>query len=414
MKKVIKVVLPLLLVMALFVGCGSPATNENGNVNDQNGAGNENANDQNGAENANQNEADGEIKIGVNYELSGDVASYGQSSVDGIELAIDEINEAGGIDGKKISLVKYDNKSEPAEATTLANKLVTQDKVIAILGPATSGSFMAEIPVGMKNKIPVVSGSATADEVTVDASGVKDYAFRICFSDSYQGTGMANFALNNLSSQKAVVIMDSSSDYGKGLAENFVKTFEDAGGTIVAQESYVAKDTDFNAILTSIKGEDFDVIFIPGYYQEAGLIIKQARAQGIDVPILGADGFDSPDLLKLAGAEALNDVYFSNHYSSLDEDPLVAKFIEAFEEKHDREPDAFNALGYDAARFVVDGIERAEKLDGESLKDALEVTTDFDGVTGSFSIDENHNPVKDIVVIGLKDGEQHTSERASN
>lgn len=380
----IRVILPVILVVALFVGCGSPATNEN------------------------------EIKVGVNYELSGSVASYGQSSVDGIELAIDEINESGGVDGKKIVLVKYDNKSEPAEATTLANKLITQDKVVAILGPATSGSFMAEIPVGMKNKIPVISGSATADEVTVDASGVKDYAFRICFSDSYQGTGMANYALNNLSSQKAVVIMDSSSDYGKGLSENFIKTFEDAGGTIVAQESYVEGDTDFNAILTSIKGKEFDVIFIPGYYEEAGLIIKQARAQGIDVPVLGADGFDSPDLFDLAGADALNDVYFSNHYSSLDEDPLVVDFIEDFKTKYNRDPDAFNALGYDAAKFLVDGIKRADKVDGESIKNALEATTNFEGVTGSFSIDENHNPVKAIVVIGLKDGEQHTSERAEN
>ncbi|HZJ83824.1 MAG TPA: ABC transporter substrate-binding protein [Clostridia bacterium] len=379
-----RVILPVVLVMALFVGCGSPAANEN------------------------------EIKVGVNYELSGSVASYGQSSVDGIELAIDEINESGGVDGKKIVLVKYDNKSEPAEATTLANKLITQDKVVAILGPATSGSFMAEIPVGMKNKIPVISGSATADEVTVDASGVKDYAFRICFSDSYQGTGMANYALNNLSSQKAVVIMDSSSDYGKGLSENFIKTFEDAGGTIVAQESYVEGDTDFNAILTSIKGKEFDVIFIPGYYEEAGLIIKQARAQGIDVPVLGADGFDSPDLFDLAGADALNDVYFSNHYSSLDEDPLVVDFIEDFKTKYNRDPDAFNALGYDAAKFLVDGIKRADKVDGESIKNALEATTNFEGVTGSFSIDENHNPVKAIVVIGLKDGEQHTSERAEN
>ncbi len=385
MKKLIQRGFLLVLVIALITGCSAPATTN-----------------------------DNEIRIGVNYELSGGVATYGQSSVDGIELAVKQANDAGGIDGKKIVLVKYDNKSEPAEATTLANKLITQDKVIAILGPATSGSFMAQIPVAEKNKVPVASGSATADEVTVDASGVKEYAFRICFSDSYQGTAMANYALNNLSKKKAVVIMDSSSDYGKGLAENFIKTFEDGGGTIVAQESYVAKDTDFNAILTSIKGKDFDVIFIPGYYEEAGLIIKQARGQGIDVPILGADGFDSPELVNLAGADALNDVYFSNHYSSLDKDPLVVKFIEEFTAEYDREPDAFNALGYDLAMFIIDGLKRAEKIDRQSLRDALASTTDFAGVTGSFSIDENHNPVKAIVVIGLKDGVQHSSEKVSN
>ena len=383
MKKFISVILTVVMAMTLFAGCSNTATNAN------------------------------EIKIGINYELSGDVATYGQSSVEGIELAIAEINAAGGINGKKIVAVKYDNKSEPAEATTLATKLMTKDKVVAILGPATSGSFKAQIPVALKNKIPVISGSATADDVTVDASGVKEYAFRICFNDSYQGTAMANFALNNLSKKKAVVIMDNSSDYGKGLAENFIKTFEAAGGTIVAKEAYVAKDTDFNAIITKIKGEDFDVVFIPGYYNEAGLIIKQARAQGITAPILGADGFDSPILLELAGAAALNDVYFSNHYSSLDQDPLVVKFIQDFKAKYNKEPNAFHALGYDLAKFVADGISRAEKVDGESIKTALAATTNFVGVTGSFSVDENHNPVKAIVVIGLKDGAQATSVKVS-
>ena len=366
-----------------------------------------------GCSNTNNANAD-EIRIGVNYELSGDNATYGNSAVEGIELAVEQINAAGGINGKKIKPIKYDNKSEPAEATTLTTRLMTQDKVVAVLGPATSGAFKATIPVAIQNKIPVASGSATADDVTVDSSGVKEYAFRICYSDSYQGTAMANFALNNLSAKKAVIIMDSSSDYGKGLAENFTKTFEDGGGTIVAQEAYVAKDTDFNAILTKIKGEEFDVIFIPGYYNEAGLIIKQARAQGIDVPILGADGFDSPVLLELAGAEALNNVYFSNHYSSLDENPVVVKFIEDFKAKYNKEPDAFNALGYDLARFVADAISRAENLNGESVKKALEETTDFEGVTGSFSIDENHNVIKNIIVVELKDGAQHSSIRVEN
>lgn len=382
MKKT-SIILAIMMTLVIFTGCSQSATSSD------------------------------EILVGVNYELSGDVATYGQSSVEGIEFAIEEMNEAGGINGKKIKFIKYDNKSEPAEATTLATKLMTQDKVVAVMGPATSGSFKATIPVATQYKIPVISGSATADDVTVDASGVKEYAFRICFNDSYQGTAMAQYALNNLNKKKAVVILDSSSDYGKGLAENFIKTFEAGGGTIVAQEAYVAKDTDFNAILTGIKDKDFDVIFIPGYYNEAGLIIKQARALGIDVPILGADGFDSPTLLDLAGPEALNDIYFSNHYSSLDKDPVVVEFIKNFKAKYNKEPDAFNALGYDLAKFVADGIKRAEKLDGESVRNALAATTNFVGVTGTFSVDENHNPVKSIVVIGLKDGVQHTSEKVS-
>jgi len=382
MKKIISILLLAAFSITLFAGCSNSASNEN------------------------------EIKIGINYELSGNNATYGQGSVEGIKLAVEQINAEGGINGKKIVLVEYDNKSDPAEATSISTRLMTKDKVAAVIGPATTGCFKATIPEAIKHKVPVISGSATADDVTVDASGVKEYAFRICFSDSYQGTAMANFALNNLSAKKAVIIMDSSSDYAKGLAENFTKTFEAGGGSIVAKEAYVAGDKDFNSIITSIKGQEFDVIFLPGYYDEAGLIIKQARAQGIDVPVLGADGFDSPVLLEKAGAEALNKVYFSNHYSSLDESPVVQEFIKSFKEKYNKEPDAFNALGYDAAMFVADAIRRAENLKGETLKKALEETANFDGVTGTFSIDENHNVVKKLVIIELVDGKQTSVIRA--
>ena len=378
MRKLFTVLVTVLMISSLLVACSNPA-------------------------------ATNEIKIGINYELSGGAATYGQGSVEGIELAIEQINAAGGINGKKIVPVKYDNKSEPETAQTLANKLITQDKVVAILGPATTGCFKAEIPVGNKNKVPVASGSATADDVTYTDAGVQEYAFRVCFSDSFQGKVMANFALNNLKARSAVIIMDSSSDYGKGLAKNFRETFTAGGGTIVAEEAFVTGDTDFNAILTKIKGQSFDAIYIPGYYNEAGLIIKQARAQGINVPVLGADGFDSPVLLELAGADALNSVYFTNHYSSLDKDPAVVKFIEDFKAKYNKEPDAFNALGYDLAKFVADAIGRADALNGESVKKALEATKDFAGVTGTLSVDEKHNPVKSIVVIELENGAQVSS-----
>lgn len=355
-----------------------------------------------------------EIRIGINYELSGDNATYGQGAVEGIEMAIDEINQAGGINGKLIKAIKYDNESKPSEASTLANKLVSQDKVLAILGPATTGAFTSQIPVANKNKIPIATGSATGDNLTFAADGsVHEYVFRICFNDSFQGRVMANFAAENLSAKKAVIIMDSSNDYSKGLTKNFKETFTAAGGTIVAEESYVKGDTDFNAILTKIKDLDFDAIFIPGYYNEAGLIIKQARTLGIDKPILGADGFDSPVLVELAGADALNNVYFSNHYSSIGDDPVVLKFIADFEAKYGKKPNAFNALGYDLAKFVADAISRAESLTGEAIKDALEATENFIGVTGTLSVDENHNPVKSIFVIELKDGEQHSSVKVN-
>jgi len=384
MKKLLVLLLALILVLGAFAGCGGAADEE---------------------------EAATEVKIGVNYELTGGVATYGQASVDGIQMAFDEINEAGGINGMKIVPVVLDNKSDSAEATSLATRLMTQEGVVACLGPATSGNFMATIPVATDNGIPVISASATADEgVTMDASGkVNDYVFRLCFNDSFQGITMANFALNNLSAKSAVLIQDQSSDYAKGLAKNFVETFEAAGGTIVAKEGYVTDDKDFNAILTNIKGKKFDVIFLPGYYKEAGLIIKQARELGITAPILGADGFDSEVLLQLAGAEALNNVYFSNHYSNLDEDPMVQDFITKFKEKYGADPNAFHALGYDLGKYIADAITRAGSTDPEAIKDALASTENFAGVTGTFSMGEDHNPIKSIVVIGLENGVQATS-----
>lgn len=375
------------------------------------------SNDEPAAENEGDAEAEETVKIGVNYELSGVVASYGQSSVEGINMAFDEINEAGGIDGKMIESIESDNKSEPAEATSIATKLMTQDDLVAVLGPATSGNFKAQEPVAMKNKIPMISASATADDVTVDIDkdgnivpgSVKEYVFRLCFSDSFQGTAMANFAERNLDAKTAVIIKDNSSDYAKGLAERFKETFTEAGGEIVTEVGYIAKEKDFNAILTKVKNLEYDVIFLPGYYEEAGLLIKQARNLGITAPILGADGLDSPKLVELAGEEALNDVHFSNHYSSLDEDPIVVDFIKEFKEKYNKEPDAFNALGYDLGKFIADAVKRAGSNDPEAVKEALASTTDFKGVTGSFSMDENHNPVKAIVVIELKDGAQAAS-----
>jgi branched-chain amino acid transport system substrate-binding protein len=394
-KKSLILLLALVLVMGSLAACGGD--------NADNGSGD------NG-------EAATEVKIGINYELTGPVASYGQSSVDGIMMAFDEINEAGGIDGKiKIVHVKVDNKSEPAEATSLATRLMTQDKVVACLGPATSGDFMATIPVAMGNKIPIISASATADEgVTIDTSGnVNDYVFRLCFNDSFQGVTMANFAADNLGATKAVLIQDKSSDYAEGLAKNFIATFESAGGEILAHEGYVSKDKDFNGILTSVRDLDYDVIFIPGYYQEAGLIIKQARDLGITAPILGADGFDSPVLLELAGEDALTDVYFSNHYSSLDQDPLVQDFIAGYNEKYGTDPNAFNALGYDLGYFIADAISRAGSTNPEDIKDALASTVGFAGVTGTFDMGEDHNPIKSIVVIKLENGVQASSVKVN-
>lgn len=354
-------------------------------------------------------EPQNEIKIGLNYELSGAAASYGQDTLNGILMALDEINASGGVLGKQITYVKLDNKTDPAESTSVATRLATKENVSVILGPATTGATKASIPVADKNKVPLISASATADDVTVDSKGVKEYAYRICFNDSFQGTVMANFATKNLNAKNAVVLMDNSSDYGKGLAKTFTETFTKSGGTIAAQEAFVKDEKDFSAILTKIKDKAFDILLIAGYYNEAGLIIKQARALGIDKPVLGGDGLDSPVLGELAGKTALNKVYFSNHYSSLDKDPVIVKFMEEFKTKNNKDPNAFNALGYDLGYFAVDAIKRANSSEPTQIKKALDNTTEFKGVTGKFSIDKNHNPVKTAVVIELKDGVQASS-----
>ncbi|MCL1803093.1 MAG: ABC transporter substrate-binding protein [Eubacteriaceae bacterium] len=354
------------------------------------------------------------IKVGINFELSGEVATYGSDTETGLMMAIDKVNAAGGVNGKQIEIVRYDNKSEPSEATILATRMMEQDKVIAALGPATSGAFKATIPEADKYKVPVVSASATNDAVTVDSSGnVTEYAFRICFTDSFQGVTMANFALNNLEASTAAIFKDSSNDYAMGLAQSFRSTFEAKGGSISAEEAYVSGETDFRAVLTKIQDSAFDVLFVPGYYQEAGLIIGQARELGINAAILGADGFDSPTLVELAGEEAVSDVYFSNHYSALDNDPTVASFISDYEAAKGSKPNAFNALGYDLANFIVDCISRASELTGEAVKDAIAATQSFVGVTGSFSMGADHNPVKAVVVIEMQNGQQVSATRVA-
>lgn len=348
------------------------------------------------------------IKIGLNLELSGNVASYGSGIATGAELAIKEINDAGGIDGKKIETVKVDNKSDAAEATSAALKLATQDKVIAQIGSATSGNTVAAVQVADQNKMPLISPSGTSTTVTVNDDGsVNEYAFRTCFIDPFQGKIAAQFATDTLKAKNVAIFADSSSDYAKGLAKAFKEEIEAKGGTVVAEESYVAKDTDFKSTLTRLKSKNPDFIYIPGYYEEVGLIAKQARAAGIDTPLMGGDGWDSPKLVELAGKEALNNTYFTNHYSSEDPDEKIQKFVKAFKEANkDKAPDAFNALGYDSVYWLKDAIERAGSTKGEDIQKALAETKDLSLVTGTFSVDEDHNTIKSATVLEFKDGKQ--------
>lgn len=345
------------------------------------------------------------IKIGLNYELSGAVSTYGTSLVQGIELGFKEINAAGGVLGKQVELVKVDNKSTTEEAANVSSRLATRDNVVAILGPATSGNTKAALAPATANKVPIISASATADDVTLDSNGkVREYVFKTCFSDSFQGITMANFASKELKFTKAAILRDNTSDYSKGLTKAFTDTFKALGGTIVKEEAYQAKDTDFKTLLTSIKAANPEVIFIPGYYEEVGLAIKQARELGITAPVLGADGFDSPKLVEIAGKDALENVYYSNHYTSSDTSPDVVKFKNAYKAANGADPDAFNALGYDLAYLVADALKRAGAPDRQKLTAALAATKDFKGITGSLTMDAFHNPIKAVTILKVEGG----------
>ncbi|MFJ8245622.1 ABC transporter substrate-binding protein [Peribacillus asahii] len=346
------------------------------------------------------------IKVGANLELSGGVASYGQSILEGLELALEEINKEG-IDGKKIELTTVDNKSEAAESTSAALKLTSQDKVAVIIGAATSGNTIAQVQIAQDSQTPVISPSGTSPDITFKDGKLNDFIFRTSFIDPFQGTVAANFATKEVKAKSAAVYIDSASDYSKGLAKAFIEQFKANGGKIVAEEAYVAKDTDFRATLTRIKSAKPDFVFLPGYYEEAGLIVKQAREAGLDVPFMGGDGWDSPKLVEIAGADALNNTFITNHYSSGDPDEKIQNFVKAFKAKYkDKSPDAFNALGYDTGYFLADAIKRAGSADSVKIKEALEATKDLELVSGTFTLDDKHNPIKSASILEFVNGEQ--------
>ncbi|PLT34592.1 ABC transporter substrate-binding protein [Bacillus sp. V5-8f] len=345
------------------------------------------------------------IKIGANMELSGGVASYGQSGVQGLELAFEEINKEG-IDGKKLELVKVDNKSDAAESTNGALKLATQDKVVAIVGSATSTNTLAQVQIATDNKIPLITPTGTNPDITNKGGKVNDWVFRTCFIDPFQGTVAANYATDKFQSKNAAIFIDTASDYSKGLAKAFKESYTKNGGKIVAEEAYVAKDTDFRATLTRIKSAKPDFIFLPGYYEEVGLIVKQAREAGIDVPIMGGDGWDSPKLIEIAGGDALNNTFITNHYSAADKDPKVQAFVKAYEAKYNQTPDGFAALGYDTAYLLADAIKRAGDASPEKIKDAIAETKDLALVSGSVTLNENHDPIKPASILKYVDGKQ--------
>jgi len=346
------------------------------------------------------------IKVGANLELSGGTAMFGQAAQNAINLAFEQQNAKGGVLGRQLTLVAADNKSDAGESTSAVTKLVTQDKVVAVIGSMTSSVTLAAVPVVTDNKIPMISPSGTNSKLTVDpATGqVRPWIFRACFIDPFQGQVAANFSLNNLKAKTAAVIIDQKSDYSKGLADSFETNFKKGNGQIVETEQYVAgSDKDFRPILTRIKAQNPDMVWLPGYYQEVGLIVKQARELGMTMPFMGGDGWDDPQLFNIGGSAALNNTYYVDHVAT--DDPALATFVSDYKAKFNAVPNAMGALGYDAANMIIQAITTAKSTDPEKIRTALENMKGFKGVSGDISIDpKTHNPQKSAVIISNKDG----------
>jgi branched-chain amino acid transport system substrate-binding protein len=348
------------------------------------------------------------IKLGANLELSGGSASFGQRTLQGMQFAVREANQAGGILGRQVKLVIADNASDPATAADKMVELVTQGDVLAVVGSVSSSNTIAAARVAENAQIPFITPTGTNPRVTFENGQERKYTFRACFIDPYQGKIMAAFAKEKLNAKTAAIVIDNSSGYSKTVALNFKHTFLANGGTIVAQEGYLYKDVDFGSQLEAIKAAEPDMIFIPGYYPEVGLIVKQARNLGISIPILGADGWDSSRLVEIAGSQALNQTFFSNHYSS--QDPAAAAFVSKFKQQFGYEPDAFQALGYDATKILLEAIKKAQSTDPVKIQQALEAT-EIEGVTGKIVFDRLHNPIKPGIIIEMVDGVQTFVQR---
>ena len=340
-----------------------------------------------------------EIVIGEYGSLTGTTATFGQSTDNGIKMAFDEINTAGGVLGKKLKVLVEDDQSKPEEATTAVTKLINQNHVVAMLGEVSSSRSLAAAPVCQANGVPMVSPSSTNPRVTQ----IGDFIFRVCFIDPFQGSVMAKFAANTLKVKKVAILVDVRNDYSVGLQTFFRENFRQLGGQIVAEQSYSEGDSDFHAQLTQIKAVNPEAIYVPGYYTEVGTIARQARELGLTVPLLGGDGWDSPKLWEIGGP-ALNGCYLSNHYSVDDPSPLVQKFVADYKTRYKTTPDALAALGYDAAKILADAMSRAGATEGAKVRDALAATKDFAGVTGKITINKDRNAIKPAVALKVENG----------
>jgi branched-chain amino acid transport system substrate-binding protein len=349
-----------------------------------------------------------EILVGEFGSFTGTTATFGQSTHNGIMLAFDEVNAAGGIGGKKIRVISEDDQSKPEEAATAVTKLIHQNRVSAVLGEVASSRSLAAAPIAQAQKVPMISPSSTNPKVTQ----VGDYIFRVCFIDPFQGSVMAKFAANTLKAKRVAILYDVRNDYSVGLRQYFTNTFKGLGGQIVAEQSYSEGDSDFRAQLTQLKSSNPEAIYVPGYYTEASTIARQARELGITAPLLGGDGWDSPKLFEIGG-KAIEGSYISNHYSTQDPSPAIQKFVADYKAKYGAVPDALAALGFDAAKILADAMRRAGSSEGPKVREAIAATVDFPGVTGKITIDKDRNAVKPAVVLKVADGKFQYMETIS-
>jgi len=341
-----------------------------------------------------------EIAVGEFASLTGKEATFGISSHEGTVLAVEELNAAGGVLGKKIKLLTEDNQSKAGESANAVNKLVAKDSVVAVLGEVASSRSLEAAPICQSNKIPLISPSSTNPKVTETG----DFIFRVCFIDPFQGTVMANFAKKTLKAQKIAVFTDVKSDYSKGLAKFFEEAYTKAGGQIATKLDYNGGDKDFKGQLTAIKAAAPDGIFVPGYYTDAALICIQAKEVGLNVPIFGGDGWESEKLTEI-GQDAVEGTYFSTHYTPDAGGDKGKVFVEAYKKRYNGKlPDAMAALGYDSAMILADAIKRAGSTEGQKIRDALAGTKDYDAVTGKITINAQRDADKSAVILQVKGG----------
>lgn len=346
------------------------------------------------------------VKIGLITPLTGDVKTFGESAKNAFTIALEDYAKTGKY---QIVPVIADDKNDPTEGANGALKLTTQDKVAAIVGPLTSKVAIPVSEIADKNKIPMVTGTATNPKVTIYDGKRKSYVFRACFIDPFQGSVAANFALGTLKGKTAAVLYDLSNDYSKGLAEVFKTTFEKGKGTITAYESYQKDDVDFSALITKVGVKKPDLIYIPDYYNKVALIARQVREKGLKGIMIGGDGWDSPELVKIGGNAVIGG-YFTNHYSPERKDKVAEAFINKYKQKHGQVPDALGALSYDATVIVLQALEKTKKPTAEEILKSLTTLKNFIGVTGKINFDKNGDAVKSAVVLKVeKDGFKYVS-----